>query len=259
MAIFVLIFCTFGLQNTLMSKAKPIQITIPKPCSEEWNKMSSTEKGRFCNSCQKEVIDFTHWSDTALYNFFNQERKTKVCGHFLESQVNRDIIIRPQPQSILYRVFIGLGLTLLFTKPKISEGKPYSPIVTESPLYNSQNTNDSSGKKIKGTVYDISNKPVAEAAVYLYENDTAIKRMVMTDRFGYYSIDNIEPGNYRISGDNLKGYGSSKVCITIKENETTKFDIYLSKQRFEYRPKGGKSITGGEETVHPKTKKRRWR
>jgi hypothetical protein len=38
------------------------QFHIPNPCHEDWSKMSPTEKGAFCSSCQKEVYDFTNLS-----------------------------------------------------------------------------------------------------------------------------------------------------------------------------------------------------
>jgi hypothetical protein len=34
-------------------------ISIPKPCSENWNEMDATDKGAFCSKCSKEVIDCT--------------------------------------------------------------------------------------------------------------------------------------------------------------------------------------------------------
>ncbi|MBN4070922.1 hypothetical protein JYT72_00300 [Crocinitomix catalasitica] len=30
---------------------------IPEPCHENWNEMSPTEKGRFCEKCSKEILD----------------------------------------------------------------------------------------------------------------------------------------------------------------------------------------------------------
>ncbi|WP_309608991.1 hypothetical protein [Flavobacterium sp.] len=42
-------------------------ITIPNPCTENWNKMSKTEKGRFCNSCNKLVIDFSKMKNKIIF------------------------------------------------------------------------------------------------------------------------------------------------------------------------------------------------
>ncbi|WP_276372697.1 hypothetical protein [Chryseolinea sp. H1M3-3] len=42
---------------------KIIQIAVPKPCHEKWSSFTKTTNGGFCGSCQKEVIDFTSWSD----------------------------------------------------------------------------------------------------------------------------------------------------------------------------------------------------
>ena len=34
-------------------------IRIENPCHENWNLMSRNQKGRFCDSCNKTVIDFS--------------------------------------------------------------------------------------------------------------------------------------------------------------------------------------------------------
>jgi hypothetical protein len=39
--------------------AKKFQLQIPEPCHEDWNKMTPVHKGRFCDSCEKAVVDFT--------------------------------------------------------------------------------------------------------------------------------------------------------------------------------------------------------
>jgi hypothetical protein len=54
-------------KNTIMKK---IAISIPKPCSEKWTEMEVAEEGRFCQSCEKTVIDFTKFSDKELLAFF---------------------------------------------------------------------------------------------------------------------------------------------------------------------------------------------
>ncbi len=99
-----------------MKSTKPIQINIPNPCSEDWSKMGPTEKGRFCSHCQKSVIDFTKFSDKAIFEYITQYKRKHICGRFYDTQLNRPINIPPQPNSRLYRYFIGLGLTLVFAQ-----------------------------------------------------------------------------------------------------------------------------------------------
>ncbi|WP_420603337.1 carboxypeptidase-like regulatory domain-containing protein [Flagellimonas sp.] len=61
-------------------------LTIPKPCSENWNKMTPTQKGAFCKSCQKEVIDFTNTSKIVLAQKLS--KGSKLCGRFKSNQLN---------------------------------------------------------------------------------------------------------------------------------------------------------------------------
>ena len=69
---------------------KKIQLSIPRPCHENWDAMKPSEKGKFCASCQKTVIDFTEMSDRQIAEFFKRPIGS-VCGHFYQSQLNKDI------------------------------------------------------------------------------------------------------------------------------------------------------------------------
>jgi CarboxypepD_reg-like domain/Secretion system C-terminal sorting domain len=73
--------------------SKHIQLTIADPCHENWDHMTQAEKGRFCASCQKQVIDFTNMSDSQLAAFFKKPSEGSVCGRFFQDQLERDIQI----------------------------------------------------------------------------------------------------------------------------------------------------------------------
>jgi hypothetical protein len=89
---------------------KKIQISIPTPCHEDWDKMSTIEKGKFCGSCQKNVYDFTKSSDREILNKFHKEKN--LCGRFLPSQLNRDISVPTEKSTIWMAAATGV-LTLL--------------------------------------------------------------------------------------------------------------------------------------------------
>lgn len=77
-----------------MSKPKNLRITVPKPCHEDWHQMTPQQRGRFCSSCSKVVMDFSRMSDQQLIEFF-QKDGGKTCGRFTNEQLNRPIPVPP--------------------------------------------------------------------------------------------------------------------------------------------------------------------
>src|SRR6185436_7754678 len=73
--------------------SKKLQLQVPIPCHENWDNMTQTAKGRFCASCQKQVIDFSNKSDREIAMFFKKPSTGSVCGRFMDDQLNRDIDI----------------------------------------------------------------------------------------------------------------------------------------------------------------------
>lgn len=67
---------------------KHYSIAIPKPCHEDWNKMSPRDKGKFCSSCSKTVVDFTKMNTYEIQDFIHQNKDKRVCGHFKQAQLD---------------------------------------------------------------------------------------------------------------------------------------------------------------------------
>lgn len=95
------------------------KITIPKPCHEDWDKMTPDETGRFCNSCSKSVVDFTQMLPDEIQAYF--QKHSNVCGRFKNFQL--DSLIIQIPNHVLYSqtkyhkmfllaLFIAMGTTL---------------------------------------------------------------------------------------------------------------------------------------------------
>ena len=69
------------------------KISIPKPCPESWENMHQTQKGKFCELCSKEVIDFTTWTDDEVIQYFENTQPSTpngtTCGRLSTQQVER--------------------------------------------------------------------------------------------------------------------------------------------------------------------------
>ena len=94
---------------------KSISIRIPEPCQEDWQKMTQTEKGKYCGVCTKEVIDFTSKTDEDLVKILADSKNT--CGRFKKTQLNREVKLERKSGLNLapYAASLLLPLSLLNT------------------------------------------------------------------------------------------------------------------------------------------------
>jgi len=90
---------------------KKIQIQIPEPCHEDWFLMTPAEKGRYCKSCEKVVVDFSMMSDSEIISFF-QNKSGNICGNFANDQLGRDLY---QPTIPARKKYWGFLLSFLIT------------------------------------------------------------------------------------------------------------------------------------------------
>src|SRR5688500_9363398 len=70
---------------------KQIQISVTSPCQEDWNKMHPNATGRFCDQCEKTVIDFTGKSDAEIFRLLSKNNQN-VCGRLTDVQLDRWIV-----------------------------------------------------------------------------------------------------------------------------------------------------------------------
>jgi len=100
---------------------KKLQITIPKPCHENWQVMTSVEKGKFCSACQKNVIDFTKATDREIIQAYNDDKK--LCGRFLNTQLNRELTV-PKEKKSIWLASVFFGMISLANSKIIAQEKP---------------------------------------------------------------------------------------------------------------------------------------
>ena len=162
---------------------KPIQISIPTPCHENWDAMIPADKGRFCASCQKNVIDFTKSSDREIASILKNTKN--ACGRFRITQLDRDLVV-PKEKSTIWMAasaavvsFLTIGnhavsaQTPVNTEQHISETddiKSITPI--ESPFM------------IKGVVMDNTGMPMPFSKITIRNSNVSTE----TDFDGKFSL-----------------------------------------------------------------------
>ena len=214
-----------------------LQLSIPEPCHENWQQMTPTDQGRFCNACAKEVVDFSMMTDMQVLNYFSTLTHEKVCGRALPEQLNRTISrpITPKKRLFWYWNYIVMFF-MFFGKGNAAKAQGGIKPVTEcSPV----KTNDIRGEiaamgKVKsennriisGKVTDKDGNPVSFASVKVKGANTGIS----ADANGAYSM-RVKSGDILfIAAGSFKSIevpvGSEEVINTVLEQ----FPGYESKE-----------------------------
>lgn len=209
-----------------------INLTIPTPCHENWDKMTPVEKGRFCGSCQKKVIDFSSMTDYELAQFFKKPAAGSVCGRFMTEQLHRDIEL-PMKRTPWLKYFFQMALPALFlTKASAQQPKVGKAAVNDTDTTNMKVINDNrilglvlptifSGrtdttiiespitkqKTIKGKVTDEKGEAIPFATI----TETNTGNIIVADSKGIFSLAvKNSLGNLLIAS---AGYETQKLCI----------------------------------------------
>jgi len=175
--------------------AKRIQLAVDNPCHENWDNMSPSEKGRFCASCQKQVVDFTNMSDAQVASFFKKPSTGSVCGRFMQDQLERDFEIpRKRIPWIKYFFTVALPAFLVSrsaaqeTKPTIKGDTTAVVSCDKSPVLMGKiaapRPAELAQGNIHGTVLDQSGMPIAGATVMI----SGTNKAVATDVKGNFHI-----------------------------------------------------------------------
>lgn len=170
---------------------KQFNLSIPKPCREDWQKMTPDQQGKFCGTCAKTVVDFTKKSVKEIQSFFIENKGKKVCGRFQQKQL--DTITIEIPKQILFQqvsfskmfllaLLITMGATLMscdnngkkqkinqvivldsIASPEISQAKKIDSIIEKETTDNISETKNNS--LIKETIQIPPAPPVTNGEV----------------------------------------------------------------------------------------------
>ena len=147
---------------------KSITIRIAKPCHEDWNKMTQTEKGKFCKVCTKEVFDFTKINDEELVK--KVDNNENLCGRFKSSQLNRKMILEQKSGLSLAPLAASflLSFTLLVSnKVKSTPKKNYTSLNIGSLYHNGL---EKSQIITTGKIIDKNGKPLSNVEIMVKES-----------------------------------------------------------------------------------------
>ncbi|MGF2413443.1 carboxypeptidase-like regulatory domain-containing protein [Ferruginibacter sp.] len=175
-----------------------IQLSIPEPCHQNWQQMTPTQQGRFCNACAKQVIDFSVMSDAQVLNYFSNLKNEKVCGRAFSDQLERTIAMPKYPRKKMFWYWnYAAMLFLFFSKSNTAKAQGAVKIVNPAPshlkvgdLKNTTVKKTGTGIAlskffIKGTITDEDGQPVSFASIRIANKSIGTS----ADEEGKFSVE----------------------------------------------------------------------
>jgi CarboxypepD_reg-like domain/Secretion system C-terminal sorting domain len=191
---------------------KKITLSIPEPCHENWDSMTASQQGRFCGSCQKNVIDFTAMSDDELFTFFTQKSQGSICGRLHANQLDTPVMqpVVHKKKRFWYLQYAAAFL-LLLTRPGGAKAQTKPPVTTSPPKPIRVTMGIMlpvvQAKWLKGTVVNEAKEPVTGASVTIKGSSHGVS----TDVNGHYQLRIRQKDIVLLSAI---GYESKEVVIT---------------------------------------------
>ncbi len=194
------------------------RLHIPRPCPADRSKMPPTEQGRYCELCQKEVIDFSCMSDAEIRSVLAKS-KYKVCASLREDQVGRYI----GPVSWPKRWFaLGLGASLL--GPMVGMAQTPSPDTTQSEMISQDihapQSNGMTGNWFWGKIVNENHEPLVGATVVVKGTEIEIS----STGDGHFEFENSD----KIEAQSGSGY----LVVAISHVEYLEKEFILAKGQY---------------------------
>lgn len=121
---------------------RQLKLEISKPCQQNYNGFEKTTNGGFCNSCSKEVLDFTKKGVSEIHDFFSNNSEN-TCARLKTHQLDA---INSRPRLNLIKS-VGIACLALFSFGEVVAQE--KPTTSETRVTKQENT-----FTIKGNVQD---------------------------------------------------------------------------------------------------------
>ena len=183
---------------------KQLHLKIPEPCHEDWNTMTPVEKGRFCDSCQKQVVDFTGMSDEQVFAFFRKPATGSVCGRFMNDQLDRDILM-PRKRVPWLKYFFQFTIPVFLTSLKTT---------AQGQVVLKRSTNEVCSKEVMGNSRMLNQpKLVGDTIIIPGQKENISLEPLLTGKVGMVTSSVLKQIQGRVVDENGMGIPYSSIFI----------------------------------------------
>lgn len=149
------------------------------PCVEDVKNMKSSDNGRFCNSCNKVIVDLTRKSNLEILDIYHQNNGN-LCGIVNPNQLSQRKYYHPLKRFALALMLVFGSTLFVFGNNLHKEFEPFRMKIL------SQINSDTTRQKVNGFIY-VNQKPYQNNTVMIFYKDSVFD--IKTDQKGAFKFD----------------------------------------------------------------------
>ena len=207
-------------------------LTIPSPCTADWNSMIGNDQVRFCEHCNFEVHNLSLMTRNQAERLIAKSNG-RLCVRYHHDDAGRPVTL-PMGQKLhhisrrLSRIAAGaFTATLSVTSAVAQSSTGFQSGNSNPPNATQSNARWALGSSILGTVTDQNGALIPGATVFLSNEEFKLALYASTGATGQFRIDGLQPGAYNLRIE-APGFAADETeSIYVQANGETRMDRSL--------------------------------
>ena len=212
-------------------------LTIPSPCSADWNSMIGNNQVRFCEHCHLDVHDLSQLTRSQAERLIARSNG-RVCVRYHQDEKAGQLTL-PVSQKLhrigrrVSRIAAGAFTATLSVSSAVAQqtvtlqGRVLRVPTTSQPL-----TLSASDATIAGTIKDLQGAVISGATISLWDEKLGSPLYATSDDNGQFKVENLASGSYRVRIE-APGYTAQESQINASRNNEARVDSVLQAEAIE--------------------------
>ncbi|HEV2883620.1 MAG TPA: ankyrin repeat domain-containing protein [Pyrinomonadaceae bacterium] len=204
-------------------------ITIPSPCSADWNSMTGNDQVRFCGHCNLNVHDLSQMTRAQAQRLITGS-KGRLCARYYRDPLGQPFTL-PVSQKVHHirrrvsRIAAGAFTATLSVTSALAQSSQDCPSGNCNLPAASQTNRWGLGGSIAGTINDPNGDVIPGATISVWNHQTNVRLYASTDQSGEFRFEGLATGIYRIRIE-APGFAAQEGEAYIESSES-RFDRNL--------------------------------
>jgi hypothetical protein len=204
-------------------------LTIPSPCTADWNSMVGNDQVRFCEHCSLDVHNLSAITRSQAERLVSSA-KGRLCVQYHYDSAGRPLTL-PARQKLhrigrrVSRIAAGAFTATLSVTSAVAQGSVGSQSSSSNPPTVTQsNPRWALGSSVVGTITDQNGAVIASATIAVSSEN--VNLFASTNFNGQFRIDGLQAGAYKIRVD-APGFAAEQDELYVRENGEARVDRTL--------------------------------